>query len=116
MKSELSFTGGGQECLSRISENVVDYASAAATAGNGSLHTATNTWGGGPDNNNNNNSNSIVFSSSQTQTNSKKRSNRTTDPNDDPDLLLSCLNALETQVLSILHPHIISFLITNSIP
>lgn len=110
LKSELSFTGGGQECLSRISENVVDYASAAAAAGNGSLHTnSTNTWGGGgPDNNNN--SNSIVFSSSQTQTNnnSKKRSSRT-DPNDDPDLLLHCLNALETQVLSlftilILHP------------
>lgn len=98
LKSELSFTGGGQECLSRISENVVDYASAAAAAGNGSLHTnSTNTWGGGgPDNNNN--SNSIVFSSSQTQTNnnSKKRSSRT-DPNDDPDLLLHCLNALETQ-------------------
>lgn len=101
LKSELSFTGGGQECLSRISENVVDYASAAA--GNGSLHTSTNTWGGGPDNNNNNNSNSIVFSSSQTQTNnnnnnnsSKKRSSRT-DTNDDPDLLLHCLNALETQ-------------------
>jgi hypothetical protein len=121
LKSELSFTGGGQECLSRISENVVDYASAAA--GNGSLHTSTNTWGGGPDNNNNNNSNSIVFSSSQTQTNnnnnnnnnnSKKRSSRT-DTNDDPDLLLHCLNALETQVLSLFTILILSFLVTNSI-
>ncbi|KAL5066623.1 hypothetical protein RYX36_017510 [Vicia faba] len=95
LKSELSFTGGGQgqECLSRISENGVDYA-----AGNGSLHSSN--WGVGPDNNNNNNnnnnhsnSNSIVFSSSasQNQTNNKRRND------DDPDLLLHCLNALETQ-------------------
>ncbi|XP_045832266.1 transcription factor bHLH129 [Trifolium pratense] len=96
LKSELSFTGGGgsgggQECLSRISENVVDYATAS---GNGSLHN-TSTWGG-PDNNNNNNSNSIVFSSSAPQTNNtNKRSSRT--DNDDPDLLLHCLTALETQ-------------------
>jgi hypothetical protein len=93
LKSELSFTGGGggggQECLSRISENGVDYA-------NGSLHNSTSTWGG-PDNNNNNNSNSIVFSSSAAQTNnSNKRSSRT--DNEDPDLLLHCVTALETQV------------------
>ncbi|WJX15553.1 hypothetical protein P8452_05685 [Trifolium repens] len=95
LKSELSFTGagGGQECLSRISENGVDY---ATSAGNGSLHNnSTSSWGG-PDNNNNNNSNSIVFSSSAAQTNnSNKRSSRT--DNEDPDLLLHCLTALETQ-------------------
>ncbi|GAU12058.1 hypothetical protein TSUD_00230 [Trifolium subterraneum] len=93
LKSELSFTGGGggQECLSRISENGVDYATAA---GNGSLHNSTS-WGG-PDNSNNNNSNSIVFSSSASQTNnSNKRSSRS--DNEDPDLLLHCLTALETQ-------------------
>jgi hypothetical protein len=97
LKSELSFTGGGggggQECLSRISKNGVDYATAA---GNGSLHNSTSSWGG-PDNNNNNNSNSIVFSSSAAQTNnSNKRSSRT--DNEDPDLLLHCVTALETQV------------------
>ncbi|CAK8574435.1 unnamed protein product [Lathyrus sativus] len=96
LKSELSFTGGGQgqECLSRISENGVDYA--AVAAGNGSLHNSN--WSGGPDsnnNNNNNNSNSIVFSSSvsQNQTNNKRSSRN----DDDPDLLLHCLNALESQ-------------------
>lgn len=107
LKSELSFTGGGQgqECLSRISENSVDYAAAVA-GGNGSLHNGN--WGGGSDNNNNNNnntnnnnnSNSIVFSSSvsQNQTNNKRSSRN----DDDPDLLLHCLNALETQVVLLL--------------
>lgn len=95
LKSELSFTGGGQgqECLSRISENGVDYA-----AGNGSLHSGNLV--GGPDNNNNSNnknSNFVVFSSSasQNQTNNKRPSRN----EEDPDLLLHCLNALETQVV-----------------